>query len=147
MPEFIPVLYKDAIARRIDVAAKQVSGGCKDGYLILIGVFKSAFVFMAELIRQFLLNAITIDYMRRISSAVGAEKSDHIHLLKGLIPDGKRGGVLGPGPVLACLYSILQGCRPNIIKAYALVEKCKRKQIDTPRLRRIRMPGFFELQK
>jgi len=50
MPELIPVLSKDEIDRSIDDMASRISDDYRGRDLVLIGVLKGAFIFMADLL-------------------------------------------------------------------------------------------------
>jgi len=65
MPELIPVLDKDIIAQKVADVAKKISSDYKDGDLVLVGVLKGAFVFMADLIRHLTLEVSPVTAVGR----------------------------------------------------------------------------------
>jgi hypoxanthine phosphoribosyltransferase len=52
MPEFIPLISKQAIQERVREIGKQITADYGDRDLIMVGILKGAFMFMADLSRQ-----------------------------------------------------------------------------------------------
>ncbi len=57
MPDFIPLISQKTIHARIREIGKQITMDYRDNDLILVGILKGAFIFMADLCRQ-----ISIDH-------------------------------------------------------------------------------------
>ena len=62
MPEFIPLISKQEITGQIKKIGQQISSDYKTKDLVLIGVLKGSFVFMADLTRQISIDH-TIDFI------------------------------------------------------------------------------------
>ncbi|MCF8090842.1 MAG: hypoxanthine phosphoribosyltransferase [Desulfotignum sp.] len=52
MPDFIPLISRQAIQARIREIGEQITRDYQDKDLILVGILKGAFIFMADLSRQ-----------------------------------------------------------------------------------------------
>lgn len=68
----IDVLFsKDQIEKRLDELARQVEADFKDGEMVVVGVLKGAFVFMADLVRR-IKRPLACDFIR-----VASYEHDH----------------------------------------------------------------------
>jgi len=136
MPELTPVLDKDAIARYVAEVAKKISDDYQDGDLVIIGVLKGAFVFMADLIRQLTLNSFTIDFIRLASYGDNTGPSGPVRIIHDVEADLAGKDVLivedifDTGLTLTRLYQHLQAREPRSIKICALIDKGERRQTD-----------------
>jgi hypoxanthine phosphoribosyltransferase len=134
MPELILVLDKDAIARYVADVAKQISNDYRDGELVIIGVLKGAFVFMADLIRQLTLNSFTIDFIRLASYGDGMDPSGDVRIIHDIETDISGKDVLivddifDTGSTMTRLYKHLQTRMPRSIKICTLIDKTGRRQ-------------------
>lgn len=60
----IDILFsKEAIERRVAEMAREIEGDFRDGEMVVVGVLKGAFVFMADLVRQ-IRRPLTCDFIR-----------------------------------------------------------------------------------
>ena len=95
MPELIPVLSRDEIERSIIDLASKISDDYQEKDLVLIGILKGAFIFMADLLRHLTVSA-KVDFLRVSSYGSGTSSSGKIHLTKSLETDemspARRGG-------------------------------------------------------
>ena len=138
MPELIPILNKDAIAQRVADVARQISLDYSDADLVVIGVLKGAFIFLADLVRQISLERFTIDFIRVASYGGGVETSGDIALSKDIETDirGKDvlivEDILDSGLTLSHLVTHFQRKNPNSIKICAFIDKRERRQVDLP---------------
>ena len=136
MPELIPVLNKDAIAEKVADAARKISFDYKDGDLILIGVLKGAFVFLADLIRQLTIEKFSIDFVRVSSYGDGTETSGNIRIIMDIETDinGKDvllvEDIIDSGLTIAYLYEQLKLRQPRSIKICTMIDKLERRQND-----------------
>jgi hypoxanthine phosphoribosyltransferase len=138
MPELIPILNKDAIAQRVAGVARQISLDYSDADLVVIGVLKGAFVFLADLIRQINLERFIIDFVRVASYGGGIETSGDITLSKDIETDisGKDvlivEDILDSGLTLSHLVAHFQRKNPKSVKICAFIDKRERRQVDLP---------------
>ena len=134
MPELIPVLDKDVIAQKVADVAKKISSDYKDGDLVLVGVLKGAFVFMADLIRQLTLEAFSVDFVRASSYGAGTESSGNVRLIMDLNNDiaGKDvlivEDILDTGRTAEYLMKALEQRGPRSIKFCTFLEKMERRE-------------------
>jgi hypoxanthine phosphoribosyltransferase len=136
MPELIPVLNKDAIAEKVADVAREISSDYKDGDLVLIGVLKGAFVFLADLIRELTIEKLSIDFVCVSSYGDGTETSGEIRILKDIETDVTGKDVLlvedivDSGLTIAYLHEILKIRQPRSIKICTMIDKLERRQND-----------------
>ncbi|PQP34034.1 hypoxanthine phosphoribosyltransferase, partial [Desulfobacteraceae bacterium SEEP-SAG9] len=93
MPDFFLVLKKDEIDKKITSIAHRISSDYQDQELILIGVLKGAFVFLADLMRKLTI-PVKVDFVRIYSYGSGTSSSGNIQLSKKLGIDIKNKDVL-----------------------------------------------------
>jgi hypoxanthine phosphoribosyltransferase len=135
MPELIPVLDKDAIARKVEEVARQISIDYRDADVVLIGVLKGAFVFMADLIRRLDIAQVAVDFVRLASYGVQSDSSGHITLSKNFETDieGKDviivEDILDTGLTVAFLKRHLETYNPRSVKTCVLLDKQERREI------------------
>jgi hypoxanthine phosphoribosyltransferase len=136
MSELIPVFDKNAIAHKIAAVAKHISADYQDADLVLVGVLKGAFIFMADLIRQLELKKVAVDFVQLASYGSDTQSSGTISILKDLSSDIRNKDVLvvedilDTGCTLAFLIDHLRGREPRSIKTCALIDKQERRQED-----------------
>ena len=134
MSELIPVLDKDTIARYVADIAKQISDDYHDGDLVIIGVLKGAFVFMADLIRHLTLKSLTIDFIRLSSYGDGVDPTGKVRIIHDIETDISNKDVLivddiyDTGGTMAFLYRHLQAHRPRTIRICTFIDKTERRQ-------------------
>jgi hypoxanthine phosphoribosyltransferase len=134
MPELISVLDKDAIARYVSDVAKQISDDYRDSDLVIIGVLKGAFVFMADLIRQLTLNSFTIDFIRLSSYGDRVDPQKEVRIVHDIETDISDKDVLivddiyDTGGTVTFLYRYLQTRGPRSIRICTLIDKTERRQ-------------------
>lgn len=138
MPELIPVLDRAAIAQRIADIAQQISIDYKDADLVMIGVLKGAFVFLADLIRQVEIERFAIDFVRVTSYADGVASTGNILLSKDVEIDIEDKDllivedILDSGLTLRHLVRHFTKRKPKSVKICTLIDKRERRQIDIP---------------
>lgn len=136
MPELIPVFSKEVIAQKTAAVAKQITSDFNGRDLVVIGVLKGAFVFMADLIRQLDLDSFAVDFIRVASYGGGTESSGCVRILKDIETDieGKDlliiEDILDTGLTLNCLMEVLQARQPKMIKICTLIDKQERRQVE-----------------
>jgi len=136
MPDLIPVLDKDAIARKVDEVARQISSDYRETDLVIIGVLKGAFIFMADLIRRLASNRVAIDFIQLSSYGADSKTTGRIGLLKDFEIDIKDKHVLivedilDSGLTLAYLKRHLNTYGPRSVKTCVLIDKYERRQAD-----------------
>lgn len=138
MPELIPVLDRAAIAQRIADIAQQISIDYKNADLVMIGVLKGAFVFLADLIRHVEIERFAIDFVRVTSYSDGMESTGNILLSKDVEIDIEDKDllivedILDSGLTLRHLIRHFKKRKPRSVKICTLIDKQERRQIDIP---------------
>ncbi|MBW2538306.1 MAG: hypoxanthine phosphoribosyltransferase [Deltaproteobacteria bacterium] len=133
MPDFFPVLKKDEIDKKIASIAHRISSDYQDQELILIGVLKGAFVFLADLMRKLTI-PVKVDFVRIYSYGSGTSSSGNIQLSKKLEIDIKNKDVLiiedivDTGVTLTWLIDYLKSFRPKTVKVCTLLDKVERRK-------------------
>ena len=134
MPEFTCVIKKIEIERQISRVAEIISADYRNRELVLIGVLKGAFLFLADLARQINLEKIQIDFLQASSYGADTVSSENIVLKKDIDVDIRGKDVLvvedivDTGLTLAYLIHHLQRFGPNSIKVCAMIDKCERRK-------------------
>ena len=134
MPEFTPIINKDEIQRQISRIAESISRDYRGRELVLIGVLKGAFLFLADLARQLKLEKVKIDFVQASSYGADTVSSENIVLKKDIDVDIRGKDVLvvedivDTGMTLAYLISHLKGFGPNSIKVCTMIDKSERRK-------------------
>ena len=134
MPDFTPVLKKDDIESKISKIAAIISEDYQDRELVLVGVLKGAFVFLADLARQLKLERIIIDFLQASSYGADTVSSGDIVLKKDIDVDIHDKDVLvvedivDTGLTLAYLIDHLRSRSPRSIRVCAMIDKKERRQ-------------------
>lgn len=134
MPEFTPVISEDEIHRQISRIAQTISGDYRGRELVMVGVLKGAFLFLADLARQLTLEKIKIDFIQASSYGADTVSSEKILLKKDIDIDVRGKDILlvedivDTGLTLAYLINHLRGFGPNSVKVCAMIDKSERRK-------------------
>ncbi len=134
MPEFTPVIEKDEIHRQISRIAKIISTDYKGRELVLIGVLKGAFIFLADLVRQLTLEKVMVDFLQASSYGADTVSSENIRLKKDIDVDifGKDvlvvDDIVDTGLTMVHLVSHLERFSPSSIKVCTMIDKSERRK-------------------
>lgn len=129
------VLYsKEEIRKRVHELAETLSRDYRGRELVVVGVLKGAFIFMADLIRC-LRVPCTIDFIRAASYGSSSISSGEVAITKDLETDiaGKDvlliEDIIDTGITLNALVSKLKERNPNSLRVCALIDKRFRRQV------------------
>ncbi len=129
------VLYpREMIRKRVVELAADISRDYKGRELIVIGILKGAFVFMADLIRCLSIPC-RVDFVRLASYGSGATSSGKVAMTKDVeIPIKDQDillieDVVDTGLTLSFLVNCLRERNPRSLKVCALLDKPKRRQV------------------
>jgi len=133
MPEFIPLISKQEIDRKIKKIGQQISFDYKTKDLILIGVLKGSFIFMADLTRQISIDH-TIDFIGA-SSYEGTSSTGQIVFTKQ--PDLELEGkdvllvedIVDTGNTFLKIIEFIKLLNPGSIKICTLIDKHERRKV------------------
>jgi hypoxanthine phosphoribosyltransferase len=122
------------IDKRVREMADQISRDYAGGELIMIGVLKGAFVFMADLMRALSVPCRT-DFIRAASYGAGTESSGEIVITKDieLVIEGCDvlvvDDIVDTGLTLRHIVDSLRGRRPRSLRVCAFLDKRLRRRI------------------
>ena len=132
-----PVLISEAdIQKRVGELAEQISSDYSDkGDIVLIGVLKGSFIFLADLSRQLTIPR-TIEFIAVSSYAHGSVQSGAVRLVMDV-----RGNIEGrhvlvvedivdTGHTLSYLMGMLKSHGPASIRTCTLLHKAERAEVD-----------------
>jgi hypoxanthine phosphoribosyltransferase len=135
MPDLVPVLKKDEIAKVVTELAQRISSDYQGRELVLIAVLKGAFVFLSDLIRQIAI-PVKVDFIRAASYGSNTSSSGQIQLTKEIEIDINNKDVLvvedivDTGLTLGYIVDYLKSFKPCSVKVCALLDKIERREID-----------------
>ena len=126
---------RDAIQKRVRELAGQISKDYADRELIIIGVLKGAFIFMADLIREISIPC-RIDFTRLASYGEGSDSSGKVVMTKDIETSIKGKDILivedilDTGLTLQYLVGWLKERNPDSLKICVLLDKRKRRKVS-----------------
>lgn len=136
MPERLTELISaDRLAARVSELADQISSDYKGCNLLVIGVLKGSFIFLADLVRKIRCDQ-TIDFLRVASYGASTETSGVVEIRKDLeIPVAGRDilvveDIVDTGLTLDFLLRHLRLGGPKSLKLCAMLDKPSRRMID-----------------
>jgi hypoxanthine phosphoribosyltransferase len=133
MPEFIPLIKEQEIKQEIQKTGQRISKDYKGKDLVLLGVLKGSFVFLADLTRQ-----ISIDHeidLIGASSYEGTSSTGQILFTKQPDLDLESRDVLlvedivDTGNTLFKIIEFIQLLNPRSIKICSLIDKRERRKV------------------
>jgi len=132
MPDLNPLLSKEEIEKAIAELAQQISNDYQDREVVLVGVLKGAFIFLADLIRHLSI-PVKVDFVRLASYGHHTETSGAICLTKALEIDIAGRDVLviediiDTGLSLEFLLEHLKSQEPKSLRICTLIDKRERR--------------------
>ena len=136
MTEKLKLLFsKKEIAEAVARLAQEISTDYADKRVVLIGVLKGAFIFLADLVRQLTIPA-EIEFVRIASYGAHKESSGEITIKKDVETslEGKDvlviEDIVDTGLSLVFLLDHLHGNNPSSLKVCALVDKRSRREVE-----------------
>lgn len=125
-----------AIAARVESLAAEISDTFSDtDKLIVVGLLRGSFMFIADLARELDL-PIEVDFLETSSYGDSTESSRTVKILKDLRADIAEKDVLvvedivDTGHTLKTVIGLLQGRNPKRMKVCALLDKPSRRETD-----------------
>lgn len=135
MPDLNPVLSKEDIEKTVAALAREISADYRDRDVVLIGVLKGAFVFLADLVRHLTI-PVKVDFVRLASYGCETETSGSICLTKDLEIDiGGRHvliveDIVDTGLSIRFLIEHLARFEPAGVRICSLIDKRERRAED-----------------
>ena len=131
------ILSRRKIARKVKELAARISRDYAGQDLLLVGILKGAFIFLADLARALEFPAL-VDFVRLRSYGAGTETSGEVHITKDVELPVKGRHVLivedivDAGFTLDFLFGHLASHNPASLKICCLIDKRERRQVDVP---------------
>jgi hypoxanthine phosphoribosyltransferase len=137
-PERLVLLYsRDQIAQRVKELAGSISADYAGSDLVLIGVLRGAFIFVADIIRQLTI-PVKIDFLGAASYGLGTQTSGQVSITKDLqVPVSGRDlllieDILDTGVTLQAIKAKLEELGARSVKICTLIDKRERRLVDVP---------------
>ena len=136
MPELIPVLEGEAVQKKVADLGRKISADYESCDLVVIGVLKGAFIFMADLVRRIRNEKLITDFVRATSYGTGVNSSGYIRILKD-IEVNIRGkdillveDILDSGLTASYLIEHFKQHNPKSIKLCTFIDKRERREVE-----------------
>ncbi|MAQ83606.1 MAG: hypoxanthine phosphoribosyltransferase [Maritimibacter sp.] len=137
-PDYVvdTMISAKAIAARIETLAREIQDRFRDTEkLIVVGLLRGSFVFIADLVRELDL-PVEVDFLEASSYGDSMESSREVRILKDL-----RGEIAGrdvlvvedivdTGFTLSHVLKLLQSREPKRLETIALLDKPSRREVD-----------------
>ncbi|AXO15231.1 hypoxanthine phosphoribosyltransferase [Thalassospira indica] len=133
-----PLITADEIATKIDTLAAEINESFKDTEkLIVVGLLRGSFVFIADLVRK-LTVPVEVDFMVASSYGDSTESSRNVRIVKDL--DGQIRGkdvvlvedIIDTGYTLSEVVRLLKTRDPNRLEICTLLNKPSRREVEIP---------------
>lgn len=135
--ELRPCISAEQLQQRVDDMARQINRDYQDKNVIVIGILKGAFVFLADLIRR-LSFPLQVDFVRLASYGEKTETSGTIQISKDieLHIQGKDilivEDIVDTGITLSWFLDRLRARKPQSVRVCALIDKFERRELEVP---------------
>lgn len=130
------LLTKEDIARKVKQLGEEITLDYQGKEnILLVGVLKGAFIFLADLMRNIKL-PVQVDFMAVSSYGASTESSGVVRILKDLDQDieGKNliivEDIIDSGLTLSYMCKILESRKPVSLKICSLLDKPSRRKVD-----------------
>jgi hypoxanthine phosphoribosyltransferase len=131
------LISRDEIARRVAELAEEISREYVGRDLVMVGVLKGAFIFLADLVRA-LPFPVVVDFVRLKSYGAGTESAGEILITKDVEETLQDRDVLivediiDLGLTLDFLRQHLLSHQPCSLKICCLIDKRERRRVEVP---------------
>ena len=131
------VFTAEKIARQVQQLANRISQDYEGKEVVLIGVLKGAFIFLADLVRQLTI-PVQLDFIRVASYGPGTASSGKIRITTDVELDLQGRDVLivedivDSGLTTAFLKKHLASKKPRSVKICTLLDKRERRTVSIP---------------
>ena len=129
------LITEQEIKEKVRQLGKQITEDYKDKEILVVGILKGSFIFMADLVRE-IEGKIYIDFMQVSSYHTNMESSGEVIFVKDLSVNIKGKNVLivddiiDTGRTLEALVEALKQREPASIKTCVLLDKKERREVD-----------------
>jgi hypoxanthine phosphoribosyltransferase len=125
---------RETIEKTVSGLAERINTDYRDRPVVLVGILKGSFVFLADLIRKLDLD-VTVDFVVLGSYGAGTTTSGEVKMLKDLSApiEGKEvlvvEDIVDTGITLTYFMDILRRRRPKSLAICALIDKKARREV------------------
>lgn len=132
-PETRVLFTEKKIAQRVRLLAQEISTDYEGCDLVIVGVLKGAFIFLADLVRELTIPA-KVDFVRLSSYGSGTTSSGEIRISTDVELNLHQRDVLivedivDSGRTMVFLREHLLSCQPRSLKICALLDKRERRE-------------------
>ncbi len=132
-PQMIPVLSKTEIQKKVKTLAQRISKDYEGKEIVVIGILKGAFIFLADLVRE-LTVPVQVDFVRLASYGANTSSSGQIRITKNVEMDiaGRHvlvvEDIIDSGLTIAYFSGHLKQFHPESIKICAFLDKTGRRE-------------------
>src|SRR5208337_607348 len=133
----LELISSDQLSRCVDNLAKRINHDYKGKKLVLIGILKGAFIFMADLARRLDL-PVKLDFVRLASYGDKTQTCGNVRITKDVeIPLHGRHvlvveDIIDSGITLKWLINHISNLCPESVKICALIDKRERREVEVP---------------
>lgn len=131
------LISRAEIARRVTELAEMIRRDYAGRDLVMIGVLKGAFIFLADLVRA-LPVPVEVDFVRLCSYGAGTTSSGEVHITKDVeLPLKDRDvliveDIIDVGLTLDFLRRHLLSHHPRSLKICCFIDKKERREVEVP---------------
>ena len=131
------LISQEAIARRVMELAEQITQDYAGRDLVVVGILKGVFIFMADLVRALKI-PVEVDFVRLASYGKGTQTSGQVHITVDVeLPLLGRDvliieDIVDSGLTLEFLRHHLAGHQPRSLKICCLIDKKERREVSVP---------------
>lgn len=133
--ELIPCISSDQLQQRLDEMADQINRDYQGKSIIVVGVLKGAFMFLADLIRRLSI-PVEVDFVRLASYGDSTETCGTVRISKDLELEIAGRDILivedivDTGITLSWFLDRLRARNPQSIKVCTLIDKYERREVE-----------------
>lgn len=133
--ELVERISSEQLSACLDELAARINKDYEGKSLVLLGILKGAFIFMADLARR-LTVPVLLDFVRLASYGDRSETCGQVRITKELeIPvEGRHvlviEDIVDTGITLRWFLNYLEVRNPESVRICALIDKCERRKVD-----------------
>ncbi|NDY42556.1 hypoxanthine phosphoribosyltransferase [Dissulfurirhabdus thermomarina] len=133
--ELEELISPDRIRARVRELGDEISRDYEGRPLVVVGILKGAFIFMADLVRH-IRGPLVVDFVRLASYGSGTRSTGEVHITKDIEVDVEDRDVLvvedivDTGTTLRYLEEVLKLHKPRSVRICCLIDKKERRETD-----------------
>lgn len=133
MPELVPVITEKEIEKSVSRLADEISGLYRGKELVMVGILKGSFIFMADLARKLKI-PVVMDFISASSYGNSDKSSGNVSVVMPLSTDIKNRDILliediiDTGITVSYLKDCFIAMEPASVRVCAFIDKPERRQ-------------------